>query len=467
MLRRMATLMWLGCWWCSLCEAQTIRRMFLRAVMEEWDYLPGGWDYVGGVAAVNSSHAHALAQFAPPLRPGSRFLKLRYKRFVDAAMTQPYDDDGAATHLGLLGFLLHAEVGDTVVVTLRNDAPVAISLHAHGVRYNKSHEGIPGPQSEPQPPGSAVAAGESYTYEWQVPERAGPGPGEELSSVAWLVHSHVSEQADVTAGLVGALVVTRKGSADSDGAPLGVDHEFVLLWSILDEGRSRVARESMRWALAGRPRARRASLRRQSRGRAAHSDIAVPGFDAPLDPNDTATAALEAALADDNAHMLMRMHSVNGMVFGALPGLEMRVGERVRWYSVALGDEQDLHTPHWHGNTLLTAQGARVDTVSLLPGVSVTADMVPDTVGRFLVHCHVQHHMVMGMAAWYNVLEARAGGAKAAQGDVGNVVTLDDAVVTAQPFGLLSVVGIALAAMLGALVGRVSWCHSCVVHSGE
>ncbi len=44
----------------------------------------------------------------------------------------------------------------------------------------------------------------TYTYTWLVPERAGPGPGD-LSSVVWLYHSHVNEQKEVDAGLVGAI----------------------------------------------------------------------------------------------------------------------------------------------------------------------------------------------------------------------------------------------------------------------
>src|SRR5690242_5715631 len=60
------------------------------------------------------------------------------------------------------------------------------------------------------------------------------------------------------------------------------------------------------------------------------------------------------------------MHSINGYVFGNLPGLEMKENTHVRWYVVGVGTEVDLHTPHWHGETLLM-NGMRTDMVELLP----------------------------------------------------------------------------------------------------
>ena len=53
------------------------------------------------------------------------------------------------------------------------------------------------------------------------------------------------------------------------------------------------------------------------------------------------------------------MHGINGYVFGNLPGLVMTAGQRVRWYLMGMGSEVDLHTPHWHGNTVVA--GMRTD----------------------------------------------------------------------------------------------------------
>ena len=74
------------------------------------------------------------------------------------------------------------------------------------------------------------------------------------------------------------------------------------------------------------------------------------------------------------------MHSINGYVFGNQPMITMHRGEHVRWYVMSMGTEVDLHTPHWHGNTV-TVNGMRMDVVSLLPATMVVADMVPDDAG--------------------------------------------------------------------------------------
>jgi len=52
--------------------------------------------------------------------------------------------------------------------------------------------------------------------------------------------------------------------------------------------------------------------------------------------------------------------SINGYLYNNLQGLVASTGENVRWYLMALGNN-DIHTAHWHGQTLLHA-GSRVDT---------------------------------------------------------------------------------------------------------
>jgi hephaestin len=67
---------------------------------------------------------------------------------------------------------------------------------------------------------------------------------------------------------------------------------------------------------------------------------------------------------------------------------------------MGMGNEVDLHTPHWHGNTVL-AMGMRTDVVSLLPAAMVVADMEPDDPGTWLFHCHVTDHINAGMQSKY------------------------------------------------------------------
>ena len=43
-------------------------------------------------------------------------------------------------------------------------------------------------------------------------------------------HSHADEAADTYAGLMGAIVVSRRGSSRPDGTPADVDREFVMFF---------------------------------------------------------------------------------------------------------------------------------------------------------------------------------------------------------------------------------------------
>ncbi|KNE64609.1 hypothetical protein AMAG_19253 [Allomyces macrogynus ATCC 38327] len=121
-----------------------------------------------------------------------------------------------------------------------------------------------------------------------------------------------------------------------------------------------------------------------------------------------------------------KMHSINGLFWGNLPGLNFTVGERVRWFLLGFGTEVDIHTVHWHGMTL-TSEGQRRDVIDLLPASFRVADMVPDTEGNWLLHCHVGDHFMAGMIAFMNIVEKGAEGAKSAAGravvEVASVVT--------------------------------------------
>jgi len=97
-------------------------------------------------------------------------------------------------------------------------------------------------------------------------------------------------------------------------------------------------------------------------------------------------------------------------VFGNQPlgttagtGMTVKSGQHVRWYLMSMGTEVDLHTPHWHGNTVIT-NGMRTDVTALLPAQMVVADMTPDAPGIWLFHCHVNDHIIAGMLTRYQVV---------------------------------------------------------------
>ena len=95
-------------------------------------------------------------------------------------------------------------------------------------------------------------------------------------------------------------------------------------------------------------------------------------------------------------------YSINGYIFGNLPGLYMKQGDKVRWYLLGMGNEIDLHTPHWHGE-IVTDEGRHTDVIELLPGSMKTVDMLADNPGTWMFHCHVNDHMEGGMMAVYTI----------------------------------------------------------------
>jgi multicopper oxidase len=92
-------------------------------------------------------------------------------------------------HLGTLGSVIHAEVGDSVEVHFKNQTRFPQSIHAHRLFYGKDSEGAPYNDGVPisQKGGASAAPGESFVYRWEVLERAGAGPMDG-SSVLWMYH---------------------------------------------------------------------------------------------------------------------------------------------------------------------------------------------------------------------------------------------------------------------------------------
>jgi FtsP/CotA-like multicopper oxidase with cupredoxin domain len=179
----------------------------------------------------------------------------------------------------------------------------------------------------------------------------------------WMYHSHTDEVADTYAGLMGPIVVTRKGMARPDGSPKDVDREVFANFWVLNENDSPYLETNLH-------------------------RFAEPPFPSPDDEQ----------FEESNL-----MHSINGYVFGNMPMITTHKGEHVRWYVSSMGTEVDLHTPHWHGNTVVVG-GMRMDVVSLLPAGMQVADMVPEATGIWLFHCHVADHITAGMMTRYQVL---------------------------------------------------------------
>lgn len=66
----------------------------------------------------------------------------------------------------------------------------------------------------------------------QVPINAGPAPDSDQNSHLFLYHSAVNPTRHENSGLVGGIVITRKGEANPDGTPQGVDREIVTVFQV-------------------------------------------------------------------------------------------------------------------------------------------------------------------------------------------------------------------------------------------
>ncbi len=346
----------------------TVRTFFLAADEVAWNYGPLGYN---GVTGAPFGEVENTSLGSAPDRVGPIHLKAVYHEYTDDTFT--IRKPSTTEHLGILGPVIHAEVGDTIKVVFRNNARYNFSVHAHGVFYDKSSEGAATADGTTATGDDSVAPNGTYTYTWEVPERAGPAEMDG-SSILWTYHSHVDEAGDTNAGLIGPMVITRKGDLGSNGLPKGVDREEFALFTVFNEMRSPYL-----WDNIGRYVENQSAVEYQM-ALTGGGDEAGGGF-------------AESEL----------LHAINGYVFGNGPGYSMHVGERVRWYAIGLGTELDVHTPHWHGNTL-TMNGMRTDMVELLPMSMKVLDMVPDDPGVWQFHCHVNDHLDSGMLTTYTVL---------------------------------------------------------------
>jgi hypothetical protein len=187
--------------------------------------------------------------------------------------------------------------------------------------------------------GAEIPPGGHFTYHWLADAGSGPGPGDS-SSVVWWYHPHVEAGLETNSGLLGPIIITAADKARPDATPTDVDREFVTMFMIFDEQQGK------------------------SEG---------------------------------------LFHTINGYIFGNLPGLIMNQGEKIRWYLLGMGNEKDLHTPHWHGKTVTYAR-RHTDVVELLPASMASADMLADNAGSWLFHCHVSDHMESGMMATFTIV---------------------------------------------------------------
>uniref|UniRef100_A0A8C0EHZ5 ferroxidase n=1 Tax=Bubo bubo TaxID=30461 RepID=A0A8C0EHZ5_BUBBB len=270
-----------------------MRLYYIAAEEVEWDY----------ASNKSSAYGHVFLSQAEDLI-GSKYKKVVYREYTNSNFTQRKVRTEEEEHLEILGPLLHAEAGDSVLIVFKNKASRPYSISAHGIEEVGCEE---------QPETPITLPGEINTYRWNVPERSGPGKTDP-NCITWVYYSTVNFVKDTYSGLIGPLVVCRKGTLDERGLRKDIDREFTLLFMVFDENESWYLKENIETYL--------------------HKN--------PDDFNSTKN------FVEGNS-----MHAINGKVYNSLLGLTMNEGDRTNWYLIGMGNEVDIHTVHFHAQTFI------------------------------------------------------------------------------------------------------------------
>jgi len=171
--------------------ASHVVEVWVAAVPVTWNVAPNGHDAIG--------HMH--------LDPAeTTFRTVVYRQFTrDFAKPVP----NAAGNRGIQGPLIHARVGDTILVHFRNldttfNRPHSMHFHGVGYRFGSDGSYIPGFSG----PGASVKPGAVFTY------RLVAGPD---SAGVWPYHDHSPSMTDsIGGGLYGALSILGPGEKAPD-----------------------------------------------------------------------------------------------------------------------------------------------------------------------------------------------------------------------------------------------------------
>ncbi|CAL8466619.1 g6155 [Coccomyxa elongata] len=360
------------------------RNYYMAAEKVLWDYAPLGGDACsGGLQPFSEEGLVRTENNVSAGQIGSRRYRAVYVEYTDATFSVRKNRTAEEAYLGNLGPLMRAAVGDTILVHFLNRLPQPVSVHPHGVFYNKSSEGAlyADGTSGADKLDDSVMPNATHTYVWEVRDRSGPGPAD-ASSVVWMYHSHHQEVIDTVSGLYGAIIVSRKELAREDGSPKDVDREFALMFAVAHETKTFFSAENLAVFLPGSP----------------YSNLTGEDLD------DVQLSLMDTDDSEDAADLY---YAINGMIYCNLPKMVGRQGDRVRFHIFTLGTEDDLHGPSLLASSFL-ADGQRRESLQLIPGAMHSQDVVLDAAGDWLMQCRTTKHYDSGMSALLAVAPSAA-----------------------------------------------------------
>ncbi|XP_072674268.1 coagulation factor VIII isoform X1 [Canis lupus baileyi] len=321
------------------------RHYFIAAVERLWDY---------GM----SRSPHILRNRAQS-GDVQQFKKVVFQEFTDGSFTQPLYRGELNEHLGLLGPYIRAEVEDNIVVTFKNQASRPYSFYSSLISYDEDE----GQGAEPRR--KFVNPNETKIYFWKVQHHMAPTK-DEFDCKAWAYFSDVDLEKDVHSGLIGPLLICRSNTLNPAHGRQVTVQEFALVFTIFDETKSWYFTENLE--------------------RNCRAPCNVQKEDPTLKEN-------------------FRFHAINGYVKDTLPGLVMAQDQKVRWYLLSMGSNENIHSIHFSGHvfTVRKKEEYKMAVYNLYPGVFETVEMLPSQVGIWRIECLIGEHLQAGMSTLFLV----------------------------------------------------------------
>jgi len=118
----------------TITHPSRVRTYYIAADEVDWDYAPSGKD------AIHDEKYHFQDDPASKgtLNPNATvYRKAIFNEYTNTSFHTLKPRSDAWVHLGILGPLIRAEVGDTIKIVFKNNTSHPFSLHPHGVLYAK------------------------------------------------------------------------------------------------------------------------------------------------------------------------------------------------------------------------------------------------------------------------------------------------------------------------------------------
>ncbi|KAM4730956.1 coagulation factor V [Anableps anableps] len=314
------------------------------------------WDYAGYGQRRQEKSQQTMRE--------TKFTKVVFRGYLDGSFSTPDLRGEMDEHLGILGPLIKAEVGQSIMIVFKNNANRPYSLHPNGVSYTKQFEGLSYEDGSKYwyKYDNEVQPNTTYTYIWKISPMVGPAPGESECRT-WAYYSGVNPERDIHSGLIGPLLVCREGTLKKK--PLNA-REFVLLFMTFDESQSWYYNKNQE------------VMQRKYRKRV-WENYDMENF---------------------------KFHSINGIIY-SLKGLRMYTNQLARWHLINMGSPKDVHSIYFHGQTFtyVKTKSYRQAVFPLLPGSFATLEMYPSKPGLWQLETEVGLNQKKGMQTLFLVLD--------------------------------------------------------------